>query len=227
MSIFKSILLLTEICRALQAFLFERKKSIQASALIGPAASIARRLELHKEKDCSNLSSWQVEMRRRTWHFLRILDTKALESIGTESETFQPAHNQSLPMNHPDSAWEIYQTWPKAVPAEHGFTELTYSIVQSELADILRSLLNPQHPLLMDMASYVEFHGSHIQQEKDRITRTYFRGLDFTDPIQSLVFMTTELFFSKAFLIVHQALLRLARDTAEISQELRDKYVAI
>ena len=223
MSGFKRILLLTEIYRALQAFLFECKKSTQASALIGPAASIARRIGLHKDKDCSNLSPWQVEMRRRAWHFLRILDTKALESVGTESETFQPAYNPSLPKNLPDSAWEIYQTWPKAVQAEHGFTELTYSIVQSELAIILQSLLDPQHSLLMDMTSHVEFHESHIQDEKDRITRTYLRGLDFTDPIQSLVFMTTELFFSKAFLIVHQALLRLPRDTAEMSQELRDK----
>ena len=35
--------------------------------------------------------------------------------------------------------------------------------------------------------------------------------------------MTTEWFFSKAFLIVHQALLRLSSDTAEMSQDLRDK----
>ena len=35
--------------------------------------------------------------------------------------------------------------------------------------------------------------------------------------------MTTELFFSKAFLIVHQALLRLPSDTADMSQDLRDK----
>ena len=133
-----------------------------------------------------------------------------------ESETFQPAHSQCLPMNLPDSAWEIYQTWPKAVQAEHGFTEMTYSIVQSKLAIILQSLLDTQHPLLMDMTSYVEFHESHIQEE-ERITRTYLSGLDFTDPIQSLVFMTTKMFSSKAFLTVHQALLRLPRDTAEVS----------
>ena len=74
----------------------------------------------------------------------------------------------------------------------------------------------------MDVASYVEFHESRIQQEKARITRTYLRGLDVTDPIQSIVFMTTELLF-KAFLIVHQALLRLPTDTAQMFQECRDK----
>lgn len=178
MTRFKCVSLLTEISHALQAFLFECKKSVQASALIGPAASIARRLGLHRDEDCSNLSPWQVELRRRAWHFLRILDTKALESTGTESETFQPALNQSLPINLPDSAWEIYQTWPNAVQAEHGFTEMTYSIVQSELAIILQSLLDPQHPLLMDMTSYVEFHESHIQEEKERITRIYLSGLE-------------------------------------------------
>ena len=162
-------------------------------------------------------------MRRRAWHFLRILDTKALESIGTESETFQPAHNTCLPKNLPDSAWELYQTEQKAALPEHCFTELTYTIVQSELASILQSLLDPQHPLLMDGTTYVEFHESRIQQEKARITRTYLRGLDFTDPIQSIIFMTTELFFFKAFLIVNQALLRLPTDTTQMSQEPRDK----
>ncbi len=166
-------------------------------------------------------------MRRRAWHFLRVLDTRALESIGAESETFQPAYNISLPQNLPDSAWELDLTGQEAVQPEHGFTELTYSIVQSELASILQSLLDPQHPLLMDVTSYVEFHGSRIQQEKERITRTYLRGLDFADPIQSIVFMTTELFFSKAFLIVYQALLKLPRDTTQMSQESKDKYAAI
>ena len=107
--------------------------------------------------------------------------------------------------------------------AEHSFTEMTYSIVQCELAIILQSLLDTQHPLLMDMTSYVEFHESYIQEEKERISRTYLSGLDFTDPIQSLVFMTTKMFSSKAFLTVHQALLRLPRDTAEVSQEIGDK----
>ena len=162
-------------------------------------------------------------MRRRAWHCLRILDTKALESIGTESETFQRAHNTFLPTTLPDSAWELYQTEHKAMLPEHGFTELTYSIIQSELANILQSLLDPQHPLIMDVTSYVEFHESRLQQEKERISRTYLRDLDFTDPMQGIVFMTTELFFPKAFLIVHQALLRLAIDTAQMSQESRDK----
>ena len=64
---------------------------------------------------------------------------------------------------------------------------MIYSIVQSELAIILQSLLGPQHPLHMEMTSYAEFHESHVQEEKERITRTYVTGLDFTDPIQSLV----------------------------------------
>ena len=107
--------------------------------------------------------------------------------------------------------------------SEYGFTELTYSIVQAELAIILQSLLDPQHPPMTDVASYVEFHESRIHQEKARITRTYLRGLDVTDRMQSIVFMTTELFFSKAYLVIHQALLRLPTDTAQLSQESRDK----
>ena len=161
-------------------------------------------------------------MRRRAWYYLRILDTKALESIGTESETFKPAHNTALPKNVPDSAWELYQTEQKAVLPEHSFTESIYSIVQSELVSILQSLLDSQHPLLMDVTSWVDFHESHIQQEKARITQTYLRGLDVTDPIQSIVLMTMELFSSKAFLAVHQALPRLPTDTAQMSQESRD-----
>ena len=140
-----------------------------------------------------------------------------------ESETFQRAHNASCRRNLPDSAWELYQTEQKAVLPEHGFTELTFSIIQSELASFLQSLLDPQCPLLMDLSSYVEFHESRLQQEKERVSRSCLRDLDFTDPLQSIVFMITELFFSKAFLIVHQALLMLPIDTAQMSQEIRDQ----
>ena len=70
--------------------------------------------------------------------------------------------------------------------SEHGFSELTYSIIQSELVNILQRLLDPQQPLLMDISSFVEFHESRIQQEKGRITRTYSRGLDVTDPSKVL-----------------------------------------
>lgn len=164
-------------------------------------------------------------MRRRTWQLLRRLDVRALESQGAEPETFLLKSDTALPQNSPDWAWDPCEYSPKAPKAEEGFTEMTYSHVQSELASILQSILDDAHPLPKDVQSYVDFHGPRLQFEKDRIDSTYLKNLNLTDPIQRFTRQMTELTFCKLFLVVHQPLLKLPYKKCEVSQDLKDRRV--
>lgn len=162
-------------------------------------------------------------MRRRTWQLLRRLDVKALESQGAEPETFLFKSDTTLPQNSPDSAWDPCEYSPKAPKPEEGFTEMTYSLVQSELAFIQQSLSNDAHSLPNDVQSYVDFHGPRLQSEKDRIDSTYLKNLDLTDPIQRFTREITDFTFFKLFLVVHQPSLKLPYKKGEVSQDLKEK----
>lgn len=162
-------------------------------------------------------------MRRRTWQLLRRLDVRALESQGAEPETFLLKCDAVLPQNSPDSAWDACEYSPKAPRPEEGFTEMTYSHVQSELASIQQSILDNTHPLPNVVQAYVDFHGPRLQFEKDRIDSTYLKNLDFTDPIQRFTREMTELTFCKLFLVVHQPLLKLPYKKGEVTQDLKDR----
>lgn len=162
-------------------------------------------------------------MRRRTWQLLRRLDVKAVESQGAEPETFLLRSDTALPQNSPDLAWDPCEYSPKAPKPEEGFTEMTYSHVQSELASTLQSILDDAHPLPNDVQSYVDFHGSRLQFEKDRIDSTYMKNLDLTDPIERFTREITDLAFFKLFLVVYQPLLKLPYKKGEILQDLKEK----
>lgn len=110
-------------------------------------------------------------MRKRTWQLLRRLDVKVLESQGAEAETFLLKSDSVLPQNSPDSAWDPCEYSPKVPKPEVGFTELTHSNVQSELASILQSTLEGPHPLPNDIHSYVSFHGPRLPRMIGSIAR--------------------------------------------------------
>ena len=162
-------------------------------------------------------------MRRRTWHLLRILDVKALESQGAEPETFELESDTSLPQNSDDASWDPCEYSPKAPQAESGFTEMTFTLVQSELTSLLQLLLNDARSLPKDAKTYVELRDNQLQQAKERIQIKYLNNVDMKDPIQRMTFAFTDLTFCKIWLMIHQPLLKLPYKKGEVSQDLKDR----
>jgi transcription factor-like protein len=110
-------------------------------ALIGTAIRIARSLELHRENTESNLSFFQVEMRRRLWWHLRVLDfiNSVLLNCFGSSDSFLDC-DTIFPLNISDSELDPTQD---TIPLEHqGATEMSFCILRYDICAKISTILN-------------------------------------------------------------------------------------
>jgi hypothetical protein len=108
--------------------------------LIGTAIRIARSLGLHQESNTSKWSLFQIEMKRRLWWHLRVLDFVASMDLNCfeSSDSFLDC-DTIFPLNISDSELDPTQD---ITPLEHqGASEMSFSILRFDVcARILTSL---------------------------------------------------------------------------------------
>jgi hypothetical protein len=176
--------------------------------MLGLAVRFAQRVGIHRDGQRHNLSPWRVEMRRRMWHHIILLDTWCMEHEGSETMIFPGSYDTALPQASSDSNWDHGDEFATAGPQPvAGFTDMTGSLVRYELAGFSRAVL--EHSLEQGEArSYVEHHQQLITQGRERINLVYLNNLDFAQPAQKIVKDLTDLTFERLYFAIHQPLLR-------------------
>lgn len=216
-----SIVLLTET----QTLLFERNKHIEASTLLGTAFRIAQRIGLQRDGAHFALSPWRVEMRRRIWLYLCVLDVRAMETLGAEPLMGELESDTRMIRNCNDLSWdacEFSKLWPN--PSD-GFTEMTYSLVEAELSSLLRVVLFRAGKALLTLDSYTKVLNQLIEQVRERIDVLYLKNLDMAEPLQRLISAMASACISKAELITQQYIYRCRKITGAVVNEQRDRYI--
>lgn len=128
----------------LQAFIFylicvrfyDDSKSVWAMG--GLAIQLGFTLGLHRDGTHFGLDPFEIEMRRRLWWHIAILDIRASEDHGTEIRTSQSIYDTKMPSNVNDD-----DIWPDmtAPPVERkGPTEMTMCLIRFELSAMTRKL---------------------------------------------------------------------------------------
>lgn len=113
-------------------------KTLLASSLLGMAIRTAQRIGIHRDGTNYNLSPWQTEIRRRLWHHLLLLDTWCMEQLGFESAVPVGFSDTKLPLNANDAAWDVSEYANQQPPAQNGFTDNSFALVQYETAALIR-----------------------------------------------------------------------------------------
>jgi Fungal specific transcription factor domain len=110
-------------------------------ALIGTAIRIARSLGLHRENTKSNLSLFQMEMRRRLWWHLRVLDfiTSMVLNCFESSDSFLDC-DTIFPLNISDSELDPMEN---NFPLEHqGATDMSFCLLRYDVCSKVFTILN-------------------------------------------------------------------------------------
>jgi hypothetical protein len=110
-------------------------------ALIGTAIRIARSLELHRENTKLNLSFFQMEMRRRLWWHLRVLDFMncLLLNCFESSDSFLDC-DTIFPLNISDS--ELDPTGDTVPMVHQGATEMSFCLLRYDICAKVFTILN-------------------------------------------------------------------------------------
>ena len=164
-----------------KTLLFQQHRYQDGIALLGIVTQLASRMGYHRDPSHFPLCHWVREVRQRTWNHLCCMDSVALGCYGAESSL--PAHTDTVPpKNVDDRDWQAsrYAT-PKSVPlAVNGFTEMTFVLVNRELADLTRQL---SHVSANDLVTKENL----IVKTESSLHEKYFKHVDRSDPCQTIV----------------------------------------
>lgn len=158
---------------------------------------VAQRQGIHHDSQASGLSPFKIEMRRRLWWHICILDFLCSEDQGTDPQIRPEMFNTKIPSNV-----DIDDLAPDrsiASPPPGGFTDITLCIIQSEImlklywpginsnTETAQSPVTERENVLCSLAARIE--GQYLQQ------------FNLDVPIQWLTAVITRLSLSKVRVI--------------------------
>ncbi|KAJ9248806.1 fungal-specific transcription factor domain-containing protein [Paecilomyces variotii] len=216
-------LIQTRDIQVLQAFtLFltcvQRKNSQPVWTLIGLAIRIATSLGLHQESVNFGLSPFEIEMRRRLWWQLHLLDMRASEdcSYGGVTSIFYES-NTRLPLNINDSDLDSSATAP---PTEReGLTEMSFSLLRYDVCSATMRMRKLHYPDatsddavegLSSSASSFRKKEALIEELSSYVHQRYLQyfASNPQSPLCALAAETGKLVLTKTRLVAHHKLLQ-------------------
>ncbi|RYP67742.1 hypothetical protein DL771_007075 [Monosporascus sp. 5C6A] len=194
--------------------------------LTGLAIRIAQSLGLHLEgTHFAELKPFDVEMRRRLWWSLCLLDLWSAEDQGTELTITEGAHDTRLPLNVNDSDLSPDMTdYPEE---HHGITDMSFSLVRFEVCGLGRKMhtaASAISPNPHEMRVTAQEREEWLVEAYDRIEGKYLKGSINKDsnPQHWFASIIARLIMAKLRFIIYQPAI-LERDGQGLTQKIRDR----
>ncbi|KAK9420782.1 putative Zn(2)-C6 fungal-type domain-containing protein [Seiridium unicorne] len=194
--------------------------------LTGLLIRISQSVGTHREgTHFANLKPFEIEMRRRLWWAICILDLRSAEDQGTELTIAEHTFDTQFPLNINDS--DISPDMKEFPKERHGATDMTFCLIRYEICSLARRL----HAASNSMAPCPRDTQLTLQEREEMLLEMYTRVEDrylkpCTDQDGDLLHWVAaaiaRLIMAKMSLIIYQPILFPATGQ-EISQEVRDR----
>ena len=191
--------------------------------MLGLAVRTAQRLGVHWDGTHFALSPWRIELRRRLWHHIVLIDTWCMENHGLESAIPDGFSDCKLPQNSNDSAWDVSDSSTLQPRAQSDFTDMTFALLQFEVAALMRVALRHSVPVIGNEKVYCEFHAQLRRENWNHVEQTYLRKLNDSDPRQTLVMDSAKLTFERVYITQVQPAMRSRSRNQVMRTELESK----
>ncbi|KAJ9636263.1 hypothetical protein H2201_006242 [Coniosporium apollinis] len=194
-------------------------------ALSGVVIRIAQTLGLHRDGTHFNLKPFDIEMRRRLWYQICLVDVRASEDHGCDPTIFEASFDTKMPLNVNDSDLSPDM---KELPAERlGCTEMTFGLIRFEVASVLRRIQYTPLGLKAKCSGTYAMESLQqkekwIQQYHQRLEEKYLRHADMSVPLYWVMATVARLVASKMWLMLYHPFQRLDGG-ASLPQDIRDK----
>ncbi|KAI1205595.1 fungal-specific transcription factor domain-containing protein [Annulohypoxylon truncatum] len=180
-----------------------------AWTLTGLAIRISQSLGIHREgTKFDDLSPFDVEMRRRLWWAICILDLRSAEDQGTELTIAERTYDTQFPLNVDDA--DISPEMTEFPEEKTGPTDMTFCLIRYEICALSRKI----HLATNGMAPC---HGRSTEAQRDdmllecyeRIEKKYLKtcGDKDVDVLHWVAAMIARLIMAKMRLIIYQPML--------------------
>uniref|UniRef100_A0A364KWD9 Xylanolytic transcriptional activator regulatory domain-containing protein n=1 Tax=Talaromyces amestolkiae TaxID=1196081 RepID=A0A364KWD9_TALAM len=158
---------------------------------------VAQRLGVHRDGEHLRLSPFEIEIRRRLWWHICILDMLCSEDQGTDPQIHPDMFDAKIPSNIDCDDLTPQMT---VLPTIHqGYTDITLCIINCEVISNLYWSGKSLHKDAKQVSSFEK--GSIISDLSDRLEAQFLRKLDIDSPIQWLTAVIARLMLSMAWLV--------------------------
>ncbi|KAF2434745.1 hypothetical protein EJ08DRAFT_668209 [Tothia fuscella] len=192
--------------------------------LTGLLVRMGQTLGLHRDGSHFDLPPFQVEMRRRLWWQICILDSRASEDHGCDPTIIEATFDTKMPLNVNDIDLDPLMTnFPES---RLGCTEMTFGLIRFEIAATLRRLqYTPPGPkrcnkFFAEMS--VEKKENWIKECHQRLEDKYLKDCDMSVPLYWVIATVSRLIMSKMWLMAYHPFQRLDGGSS-LPQEIKDR----
>ncbi len=196
-------------------------------ALTGLIIRISQAIGLHRDgTNFSNLTPFEIEMRRRLFWQVAILDLRSAEDQGTDLTLVDRMFDTQLPLNINDS--DISPDSKELPKPRVGPTDMTFSLIRYEICSLARRL----HTASSAMANVCPNDASQSLEEREamlaetyhRVEHTYLKGTTIEDnPIYWVAATIARVIVAKITLVIYQPLLFPGPSNGSLPTATRDR----
>ncbi|ROV94335.1 hypothetical protein VMCG_08658 [Cytospora schulzeri] len=195
--------------------------------LTGLAIRIGQSMGLHRDGlSFPGLTPLEIEMRRRLFWALCILDLRSAEDQGTDLTIVDRAFDTEFPLNINDS--DISEETTELPQPRQGITEMTFSLSRYETCSLARRLHTMSSAAAAscprDAASSLEERENMVRQTYQRVESKYFHDSDASrDPVLWTAANIARVIVAKMTLVLYQPMLFPGPNGEMLSSEIRDR----
>ncbi|CAH0046607.1 unnamed protein product [Clonostachys solani] len=195
------------------------------STLTSLLVRLANNAGIHRDGTHFKLPPFMVEMRRRLWWSICVLDSRASEDTGYDTMIPFGKVDTQLPLNVNDS--DLYANMEHLPQPRVGLTEMTFSVVRFESVQVFQNL---QHISSDSMgksarpsaAQYLKDKTDTICGIENRLHELYLKHLDFSNPLAWFTSTICAIVFTKMRLVAYHPYLKRS-SSAGFSSDTKDR----
>jgi hypothetical protein len=189
------------------------------------AVRLAQNAGIHRDGTHFNLLPFEVEMRRRLWWSICILDSRASEDSGYDAAIPHEGVDTKIPLNVNDS--DLLPCMTEFPKARTGKTDMTFSMIRFEAFKTFRRL---QYASAGTVGKCGKFHAAEslavksewISKCQENIEMLCLKHSDISDPFSWYTAAISRILIAKLWLVAHHPYLR--RDScAGLPQDTKDR----
>lgn len=195
------------------------------STLTSLLVRLANNAGIHRDGTHFKLPPFMVEMRRRLWWSICVLDSRASEDTGYDTMIPPGKVDTQLPLNINDS--DLYPSMTHLPQPMVGLTDMTFSVVRFESVRIFQTLQHISSGSIdksgrPSAAQCLKDKTDAISGIENRLNELYLKHLDLSNPLAWFTSTICSIVFTKMRLVTYHPYLR--RDSpASLAPETKDR----
>ncbi|KAK1710615.1 uncharacterized protein BDZ83DRAFT_711221 [Colletotrichum acutatum] len=194
--------------------------------LSGLAVRLAQNFGIHREGSLFGLSTFDIEMRRRLWWQIAILDAPSAEDYSGEYNLLEMSSFDSQPPRNLNDI-QLYPAMLEYPPETGGITEMTFTLARCQITSMYRCMADSRKHCENTRKSYAEMS----QQERNdwidfceqEFSQKFFQNYSATNALHWVTMVLTRMLFHKVRL--HGVNPHV--DSKDISESTRKRLFAV